>query len=194
MRLALSLAFVSWAATASAQAPVASPPATVVEQPLFLEAVAAPDHPSAAGDFNASVAIHLMLGTQTGVRTQLGFDLTDRSAVLVEGYYGGVFTRFASGEAIGGGVRWQFRRSSEDGINQLSFAPGASILSIFNGHERTMLAPTLELAWLRAFSPNGGWGWELGLSVGVGIDVGGSASGQTGDISPLISGFTGFRF
>jgi len=176
-----------------APVPMAPPPVAPAAEPLFLDAIASPDHPTASGDSRAFVAVNLMLGMQSGFRTQLGFDLTDRSAFLVEAYYGGLFTKFSSGEAAGGAVRYQLRRCAPNGVDQLTFGPGVGFYSMINGDSR-MIAPTLDIAWLRSFTPGGNWGWELGLSVGVAVEIGGDSGSNPGEVSPLISLFSGFRF
>ena len=58
-----------------------------------------------------------------------------------------------------------------------------------------MVAPTVELAWCRTIGSSSGW--LLGINAGVGIAISGKDTDgdkAAGRVTPLISGFTGFRY
>jgi hypothetical protein len=58
------------------------------------------------------------------------------------------------------------------------------------------VAPSIELSYLRCFNEHGS-GWEVGIIGGVGVGVWGTGSHDrdaAGQVTPLISVFTGLRF
>lgn len=139
--------------------------------------------------------VDLMLGQQTGVRGQVAVWRGERSALVVEGFYGGLATRLGQSEAAGGGLRWLFARCRRGGADAVVLGPGVDVFSNFADGEATILVPTLDVAWRHSFGERSGW--TIGLSAGVGIGIGGrdddrdSAAGQA---TPLISVFGGLRF
>ncbi len=139
--------------------------------------------------------VDLILGQQTGVRGQLAVWRSERSALVVEGFYGGLATRLGQSEAAGGGLRWLFTRCRREGADAVVLGPGVNVFSNFADGEATIVAPSLDVAWRHNFGERSGW--TIGLSAGVGIGIGGrnndrdSAAGQA---TPLISVFGGLRF
>jgi len=178
------------------QSPIYAPPPTgapvIVEQPLYLDRVAGTNGQEI--DSTTFITMDILLGMTTGIRSQVGFEVGPRQSIVAEVFYGGLFTKIGTTEAVGGGVRYQWRRVSTDQVNQLALSPGLAFYSAISGDERNILAPTMEVTWIRAFSPGNNWGWQIGLSAGIGVDAGGSDRGTTGEITPLISVFSGFRF
>lgn len=139
--------------------------------------------------------VDLMLGQQTGIRGNVAIWRSERSALVVEGFYGGLATRIAQSEAAGGGLRWLFVRCGRGGNDAVVVGPGVDVFSNFADGEATILAPTLDVAWRHSFGERSGW--TIGLNAGLGIGIGGrddhcdSAAGQ---VTPLISVFAGLRF
>src|SRR6266540_3107467 len=61
-----------------------------------------------------SFGMDLLLGQQTGIRPTLALHANERSSFVVEGYYGGLFTKFGGSE--GAGVRWVTTRGGPDAV------------------------------------------------------------------------------
>src|SRR5262245_45269647 len=177
-------------------APVAPPPGPTATPPAQA-APAVPDgHPAggspcAAGDGTA-FAVDLMLGQFLGFRGQAAVCRDADSAFVLEGFYGALLDRLASGEGAGGGARYYLHRTDRGGANSFLIGPGVG--AYYHFHDRLwMLAPTLDLAWVRPITDIGSW--ELGLNAGLGISVSnGRDSNDVGRVTPLFSVFTGFRF
>ncbi|MFO0841306.1 MAG: hypothetical protein U0797_02760 [Gemmataceae bacterium] len=55
-----------------------------------------------------------------------------------------------------------------------------------------MLAPTIDVAWVRAIGDSRAW--QIGLNAGLGVGVSGPPVRGVGRVTPLFSLFTGFRF
>jgi hypothetical protein len=138
--------------------------------------------------------MHVLLGMEIGIRPQVAIHRTERVSLLAEGFYGILATRgLGSGEGAGVGVRALFRRGGRDGANSLVLAPGVGVLFEFKSDGPVLLAPTLDIAWLKGLGDR--CGWETGLEVGIGIAVDGGGNGHSsGEVTPLISGYTGLRF
>lgn len=139
---------------------------------------------------------NLMLGYLTGIRIEGAVFREDNRAYVLEGFYGGVLTRMGSSEGAGGGARVLFRRSSRYSTNSLILGPGIDIFAQFHNAGLVLVAPTLDLAWLHGF--DGGAGWETGLNIGFGIAVASNSSfgrrDHVGEVTPLISFYTGLRY
>lgn len=138
--------------------------------------------------------VDLMLGQQSGIRPSLAVYSNERSAFLVEGYYGGLFTKFGGSEGAGAGVRWVTSRGGSDSV---TIGPGVDVLFNFNDGKATFLAPTVDIAWRREFGNRAGF--VLGLNAGIGIGLSGNSGSDEGDrvsgkVTPLISLFTGLRY
>jgi hypothetical protein len=58
-----------------------------------------------------------------------------------------------------------------------------------------MLAPSLDVAWVRAISSTGSWQLGINLGIGIGLTDGYDYdNNDVGRVTPLISVYTGFRF
>ena len=169
------------------------PPASVADKPL---GVFKGDHPSAPADGGTPFAVDLLLGQFSGIRAQVAVFQTADRALMVEGFYGAILDRLASGEGVGGGARYYFRRTSRNGDNSLLIGPGLGAYY----HTRDgvwMAAPTLDLAWAHTIGDTAAF--ELGLNAGVGIGLTDRNRDyyqrtETGRVTPLFSVFSGFRF
>jgi hypothetical protein len=135
----------------------------------------------------------LLLGQQTGIRPSLALYSTERSSFVVEGYYGGLFTKFGASETVGVGVRWVTTRG---GLNSVTLGPGVDVLFQLNRGQAVILAPTVDVAWRRNFGDRAAF--VLGMNAGVGIGLSGHGKDRddpvAGRVTPLISFYTGFRF
>jgi hypothetical protein len=172
----------------SAPVPAAEAPALV---PAPIPSVAAPSEPVNTPGW---VAADIFLGQQMGLRAQVSVYRHGPVTYVAEGFYGALLTRFGASEAMGGGARALFCRASRDGNNTLLLAPGLNVLYQVNEDGLVLLAPSVELSWLHGFG--GGGGWEIGLSAGLGIGVAGGTRHRddVGQVTPLISLYSGFRF
>jgi hypothetical protein len=137
----------------------------------------------------------LLLGQQTGIRPSLALYSTERSSFLVEGYYGGLFTKFGAAETAGAGVRWVTTRGG--GLNTVTLGPGVDVLFHLNRGQAVILAPSVDVAWRRNFGDRAAF--VLGINAGVGIGLSGGHGNDRDDpvagrVTPLISFYTGFRF
>ena len=135
-----------------------------------------------------------MIGQQMGARAQVSVLQRENWIFVAEGFYGALLTKFDSSESAGGGGRAYFRRCSQDGRNSMLLGPGLNLFYEFHEGGLPVLAPSLDLSWLHGFC---GGGWEIGLSLGVGISLKDKHEGRdvnAGEVTPLISAFTGFRF
>jgi len=136
----------------------------------------------------------LLLGQQTGIRPSLAVFSTERSSFVVEGYYGGLFTKFGGSEAAGAGVRWVTTRG---GLDAVTLGPGLDVLFHLNDGKAVILAPTVDVAWRHCFGERAAF--VLGLNAGVGVGLGGNRNNGDDDpvagrVTPLISFYTGLRF
>ena len=165
-------------------APVPPPPPPAVVEPGVV--IGAP-----CDDYRTNFALDIILGMQSGVRGQMALWQVDNRVIVIEGFYGALLTKLGGSEAIGAGGRVLFRRTARDGCNSLLYGPGVNVFYQFDDDAQTILAPSLDVAWLRAIGDRGGW--QLGLSAGAGISVDGRREGEA-TATPIISLFTGFRF
>jgi hypothetical protein len=148
--------------------------------------------PCATADGGSLFDIDLMLGMLMGIRGQMAVYRNPSRAVVVEAFYGALLDKLDTSEGAGAGARYYFRRTDPEGCNSLLIGPGVGAYDHFR-HGLWMVAPTIDVGWLRAIGNRGGW--EIGLNAGLGVGV----AGQTGDshigrVTPLFTFFTGFRF
>jgi hypothetical protein len=113
---------------------------------------------------------------------------------VAEGFYGALLSRFGASEATGGGGRALICRTSRDGNNTLLLGPGVNVFYQFDDDGLVVLVPSVDLSWLHGFG--GGGGWEIGLTAGVGVGVAGGTRhhDDVGQVTPLISVYSGIRF
>jgi len=164
-----------------------------------MPASALADHPLPAagcpcdsGDGGTMFDIDVMLGMLLGVRGQAAVYRNPYQAFVVEGFYGALLDRLATSEGAGAGGRYYFRRTDRAGCNSVLIGPGVGAYCHFH-HELWMVAPTVDVAWVRAIGDRGAW--QLGLNAGLGVGVAGdSDTTGVGRVTPLFSLFTGFRF
>jgi hypothetical protein len=170
----------------SLQAPPAVPPPAVPVPPC---------QPGVAYAREPWFAIELMLGQQTGVRGQVTLFGNAHEALVVEGFYGVLFHDLGSAQALGTGARYLVQSTWFDCVNSLQFGPGLDVFFQLNHNGLILLAPSIDLAWL--VNIGGGIEWEIGLDAGLGIGVAGHThhgNAAAGDLTPLISVYTGLRF
>ena len=138
--------------------------------------------------------VDVLLGMQTGIRGQAGVWFNPCRGLVGEGFYGALFTKFGSGEAMGVGPRFIMRRPTWTGRDSILFAPGVDMLFYLHNDGPILIAPTIDVAWLHELGDR--LGWEIGLNFGVGVGVSGTHNGSSaaGQVTPLISVFTGLRF
>lgn len=139
--------------------------------------------------------LDFMVGMMTGIRAEGSVCHLFDGSLRVEGFYGALFTKFGSSESAGAGLRWQKRRVSEDGCRSVVFGPGCDVLFHLEEGHAIMIAPNVELAWNRSIRDSAGW--ILGINAGVGIGVNGKdtdGDNVAGKVTPIISGFAGFRY
>jgi hypothetical protein len=151
--------------------------------------------PRSACDREPFFAVELLLGQETGVRGQFAVYSDNQEAVVLEGFYGYLSHNLGSTQALGAGGRYLLRSSWWDGVDFLLFGPGADVFFQLNHHSLVLLTPSVDLAWVHNLG--GGLEWEIGLDAGLGIGVAGhtkSGHSGVGDVTPLISVYTGLRF
>jgi hypothetical protein len=140
-------------------------------------------------------AIELMLGQAIGIRGQVSVYRNNFEAVVVEGFYGELFHNLGSAQALGTGARYLLRTNWPDCCDAIHFGPGLDVFFQLNHNDLILLTPSVDVAWLHNLG--GGLEWELGLELGLGIGVSGHTShghSAAGDVTPLISVYTGLRF
>lgn len=138
-------------------------------------------------------AVHLMLGQQTGVRVQATVLDTGEGTWVAEGFYGGLFTRIRSDEAVGFGGRYLWHRHYAGTANHVDVGPGANVFYQWDGDGQWTLVPSVDVTWHRCLGR--GCGWETGMSLGVGVSLGTDGDRSPHNtVSPVISVFTGLRF
>ncbi len=168
------------------------PPPPVVVEPLPAGPAPAP---GPAGGGQPLLGMDLMLGMQTGIRPQIGVWHTPDWGLMAEGFYGAMFTKFASTEAAGAGLRMVFRRNPRAGCDTVLLGPGVDMLCQFRDGGLWLLAPTIDVAWRHPIGESSGW--EIGLNAGIGIGVSGQERRDdpvSGRVTPLISLYSGLRF
>ena len=154
-----------------------------------------PCQPGVAYDRETRFAIELMLGQETGVRGQVTLFGNPHEALVLEGFYGVLFHDLGSAQALGTGARYLVQSARFDCVNSFQFGPGLDVFFQLNHNGLILLAPSIDLAWL--VNLGGGLEWEIGVDAGLGIGVAGHTHhGNTaaGDLTPLISVYTGLRF
>lgn len=144
------------------------------------------------------LGLHLMVGQQLGLRGQLAISRNPGFAWVMEGFYGGSFSKLGNSDAVATGVRAQVRRSSNNGDHSLLIAPGANLMYNLRDGKALYLNPSLDLSWVNGFDNWRGSGWEIGVNLGVGVGISGKAGdpnrNAAGEVTPLISLFGGVRF
>jgi hypothetical protein len=151
--------------------------------------------PRSACDREPWFAVELLLGQETGVRGQFAAYRDDQEAVVLEGFYGVLFHDLGSSQALGAGGRYLLQSGWPDCVDSLVFGPGLDVFFQLNHNGLVLLAPSVDLAWMHNLG--GGLEWEIGLDAGLGIGVAGRTSkghSAAGDVTPLISLYTGLRF
>jgi hypothetical protein len=140
----------------------------------------------------------LLLGQQLGIRSNVTLYSTEKSTLVVEGFYGALLTRFGSSEGAGVGLRWLMNRGGNDSV---TFGPGVDVMFNFRDGQAVFLAPTIDIAWQHKFGERASF--LLGLNAGLGIGLTnsndhdsyyGHNDSVSGKITPLISVFGGLRF
>lgn len=163
-----------------------TPTSALAEHPLL-----AAGCPCDSGDGGTMFDIDVMLGMLLGVRGQAAIYRNPYQAFVVESFYGALLDRLGASEGAGAGGRYYFRRTDRAGCNSVLIGPGVGAFCHFH-HELWMVAPTVDVAWVRAIGDRGAW--QLGLNAGLGVGVAGdSETTGVGRVSPLFSLFTGFR-
>src|SRR5262245_29710692 len=175
-----------------AQEPV---PQTLVPAPALQTPPPAAATPAGGDNGLGWITGQIMLGQQLGIRGQVTLGQADHWTFVGEGFYGLLLGKFSGSEAAGAGGRALLRRSSSDGCNSLLLGPGLNFLYQFDGG-LPILAPSVDLSWVNGF---GGGGWEIGMNAGVGVSLGQrdrdhGRDVKDGQVTPIISIFTGFRF
>ncbi|MFO0799623.1 MAG: hypothetical protein U0804_19300 [Gemmataceae bacterium] len=190
----LTLAAASAAARAQDSLPAAPPPAALppaapvnVNQTVVI-AAPAPD----PGE--PILGLDLMLGQLSGIRPSIAVHRGDRTALVVEAFYGGILTKLGTSEGAGAGLRYNVSRGTHDGV---TVGPGVDVLFNFRDGQAVIFAPTVDVAWRRDFGDR--VGCSLGIQAGVGVGLSGRYSGRddkaaAGQVTPLISVFGGLRF
>ena len=148
--------------------------------------------PCDCGDGGSMFDIDVMLGMLMGIRGQAAVYRTPYRAFVIEGFYGALLDRLEGSEGAGAGGRYYFHRTDGAGCNSVLIGPGVGAYCHFR-HELWMVAPTVDVAWVRAIGDRGAW--QLGLNAGLGVGVAGdSDTTGVGRVTPLFTLFTGFRF
>jgi hypothetical protein len=150
--------------------------------------------PTPAFEGEPPFAVELMLGQELGVRGQVGPYADRYGAIVVEGFYGGLFTDVGSSQALGAGGRWLWSDWLNTG-DSLFFGPGVDVFFGLNHRALILLTPSVDLGWMLKLGPC--FEWEIGLEAGLGIGVSGCTDhghSAVGDFTQLISLYTGLRF
>ncbi len=165
-----------------------SPPVAVPgEHPLL-----GPERPSAYSNGGPMFDLDVMLGMLMGIRAQAAVYRSPYVAVVAEGFYGAILDELGTGEGAGAAGRVYFHRTDRAGYNTILIGPGVGAYCHFH-HDIWMVAPTVDVSWVRPIGDLASW--ELGLNAGAGVGVAaGSDSSRVGRATPLISVFMGFRF
>lgn len=186
----LTLAAVPAAARAQgASPPAALPPAApvTVNQTVVIEAP--PPDPG-----EPILGLDLMVGQLSGIRPNIAIHRGDRTALVVEAFYGGILTKLGTSEGAGAGLRYNVSRGAHDSV---TVGPGADVLFNFRDGQAVIFAPSVDVAWRRDFGDR--VGCVLGIQAGVGVGLSGRYNGRddksaAGQVTPLISLFGGLRF
>lgn len=150
------------------------------------------ERPSAYSNGGPMFDLDVMLGMMMGIRAQAAVYRNPYLAFVVEGFYGALLDELETGEGAGGAGRVYFHRTDRAGYNSILIGPGVGAYCHFH-HDIWMVAPTVDVSWVRPIGDLASW--ELGLNAGVGVGVAGdSESNRVGRVTPLISAFMGFRF
>ncbi len=187
MRSRLVLVAVVAVAPSAARAQDAAPPAPVGATEVVVVDAPRPECREPL------LGLDLMVGQMSGIRPSLAVYRNERSALVVEGFYGGLLTKLGQSEGAGVGVRWNTSRGGRDAV---TLGPGVDVLFNFRDGQAVILAPTVDLAWRRDFGER--VGWTLGINAGVGVGMSGSRDNNGGDaagrVTPLIRVCGGLRF
>lgn len=178
--------------SARAQEPV---PLTPALSPALHTSQPAAITPASEGNGLGWVSGQILLGQQLGIRGQVRVGQLENWTFVGEGFYGALLTKFGGSEAAGAGGRALLRRTSADGCNALLLGPGVNVLFQLDDGSVPVLAPSVDLSWLHGFG--GGGGWEIGINAGLGVSLGDGEHGgdvKAGQVTPIISVFTGLRF
>jgi hypothetical protein len=182
-----------WLTPATGQSMTAPPPALGSSLPAG--PATAEYQPALNGDKESLFSLDIMIGQQLGIRSQLAVYRGDRQEVVGELFYGLLLHSLGSSEAIGGGGRYLVRRCSPDSTNAIVLGPGLDVFYQTDNNRLILLNPSVELSWLHGFGDR--CGWEFGVNAGAGIAISGRTShneSSSGNVTSLISLFTGFRF
>ncbi|HYH69474.1 MAG TPA: hypothetical protein VD866_32565 [Urbifossiella sp.] len=186
----LTLAAVPAAARAQdALPPAALPPAAPVSVNQTV-VIAAP--PPDSGE--PILGLDVMIGQLSGIRPHVAIHRSDRTALVVEAFYGGILTKLGTSEGAGAGVRYNVNRGERDSV---TVGPGVDVLFNFRDGQAVIFAPSVDVAWRRDFGDR--VGCVLGIQAGVGVGLSGRYGGRddksaAGKLTPLISLFGGLRF
>lgn len=169
-------------------APVAPAAPVTVNQTVVLEAAPAP------GPGEPILGLDLMVGQLSGIRPNVAIHRGDRTALVVEAFYGGILTKLGTSEGAGAGLRYNVSRGERDSV---TVGPGADVLFNFRDGQAVIFAPSVDVAWRRDFGDR--VGCVLGIQAGVGVGLSGRYNGRddkaaAGQVTPLISLFGGLRF
>jgi hypothetical protein len=139
--------------------------------------------------------VALMLGQETGLRGQVSVTPNMRDALVIEGFIGWLFHDLGDSSALGVGGRYLMRTNWFNCGNSVQFGPGLDVFFQLNNNGLILLAPSIDISWLQKL--RGNVEWEVGLDAGFGVGVSGhksNGSSGAGEVTPLISVFTGLRF
>jgi hypothetical protein len=139
--------------------------------------------------------LQLMLGQETGVRGQVTVASWAQESFVVEGFAGALFQSLGSSPALGVGARYEFWAPAPIEGGAFGVGPGLSVFFQTNHDGLILLAPSVDLGYKQRLC--NGLDWEVGLDIGLGIGVGGHTKhghSAVGDLTPLISVYTGLRF
>jgi hypothetical protein len=151
--------------------------------------------PAPTCDREPLFGVALMLGQETGLRGQVSVTPNMRDGVVVEGFAGWLFHDLGDSSALGVGARYLMRTNWFDGGSSVQFGPGLDVFFQLNNNQLILLAPSIDISWLQKL--RGNVEWEVGLEAGFGVGVSGHKSdghSGVGEVTPLISAFTGLRF
>jgi hypothetical protein len=151
--------------------------------------------PAPADDREPLFAVQLMLGQLAGIRGQVAVYSDKRELLVVEGFYGALFTDLGSTDALGAGARYLLTNDWLTSPDSLVFGPGVDVLFELNHRALILLTPSIDLGWMTKLGA--GLAFEIGVEGGLGIGVSGHTEhghSATGDLTPVVSFYTGLRF
>jgi hypothetical protein len=151
--------------------------------------------PAAPADPFPLFALQAMLGQELGVRGQVAVVRDPQGALVVEGFYGELYSNLGSSQTLGAGARYLFRSNWPDLIGSVVVGPGIDVFFGLNHNTLILLTPSIDVGWLYPLGNR--LELEVGLDAGLGIGVSGhtkSGNSAAGDVTTLISFYTGIRF